>query len=533
MAKKKHEQLFIGSIYLHKLGTKFDEVIDSKYRVDIIKTATFHSPESGSGKIFEFEANGQKPDWEKYVTPFDGEINLSKSVNNSAIVTIYVKQRLVSLAFGFGGSKLNSGTLVSDFGRKASINLVDPDTIREVSDVTVSETTVQTRKQNVGSKNSKSIFSKDPASFVKGVSGKSYPDWDHPFTIGAYFSSVGASLKVKCDLQIEKSLKSLLNYILDAYDRGVPPELSFMDNITPIDDKNQEQGLWDMLYEEIINDQLTNFAISFPDSSDSTYNSERIPDRHFDLKATIPGGLSNKLIDVVQKNNLTNAWLSYKVQHGTLEATDEYDNSYKAPLNKSIIAELDSNGNYFVLLSNVWYKVNYDFLKDLDREIATIQEPSSKYPDHNSKDEKSYFPVLEQTFGWANIDLRTYSPKDGTMDKVEVADFVSKNHEFTHVKYGHTESSKLSHLFLQGSNSGQLMSQYGEQGFIDKLNDLLAQHNFPPTSLDESGRKIRFLIMKSAKTKDTIPLFSKISLRNTKRTLEALHFAVSYALVER
>ncbi|MBZ5979418.1 MAG: TIGR04141 family sporadically distributed protein [Leuconostoc gelidum] len=80
-----------------------------------------------------------------------------------------------------------------------------------------------------------------------------------------------------------------------------------------------------------------------------------------------------------------------------------------------------------------------------------------------------------------------------------MADFVSKNFEFTHVKYGHSASSKLSHLFLQGNNSGTLMSEYGEQGFIDKVNTLLKQPNFPIMRLGQKNVKIRFLIMKSDK----------------------------------
>lgn len=68
-----------------------------------------------------------------------------------------------------------------------------------------------------------------------------------------------------------------------------------------------------------------------------------------------------------------------------------------------------------------------------------------------------------------------------------MADFISSDHKFIHVKYGHNKSSKLSHLFFQSNNAGELMSQYGEPDFIDSINNLLTEKDLAPTSSTEKG----------------------------------------------
>ncbi|MGL5900613.1 MAG: TIGR04141 family sporadically distributed protein [Lactobacillaceae bacterium] len=534
MVKKKNQDpLFVTSMFLHKKGTTLATIISPEFRRDIDHEVTLKSYKHGSGKMFVFNPGGNPPSWQKYVKKIDPTLNLASSVNNSVVMTLYVSGRLVSLTFGYGNSKLNTETLVSDFGRKASINLVNPDFIREVSDVTISETTFQTQKHNTGIRNSKSIFSKDPAAFVKGLSGHSYVDWNYPFTCDANFSSVGSSLKIKANIQIDKNLKSMLMYILQIYDKPLSPQLSFLNKINPITDDYLNSLLWDSLFNKLVNGMINNFSISFPSDLGVDIVSERIPDVKYNLKTVIPGELASKFVDEIQNNHLNVKWISDKIMKSQLIVQDEYDNEYRAQLKKSIITELVYNSVSYVLLFNTWYSVDTNFLHDLDKELDSILENSNLYPNHNSTNEKDYFPNLGSTLGWANIDLKTYSPKDGTMDRVEVADFVSKNHEFTHVKYGHSSSSKLSHLFLQGNNSGVLMSsRFGEQGFIDKINDLLKQHNFPTMKLGDKDIKIRFLIMKSDKKRKDIPLFSKISLMTVKKNLESLGFTVSYVLVD-
>lgn len=529
----KKDSQFVASMFLHKKGTKFDEVIDTEHLKEINHTLLLSSSKYGSGKLFEFEPVGKKPVWEKYIKKFDSEIDLNSSLNNSVVITLYVGGRLVSLTFGYGNSKLNSKTLVSDFGKKSSIKLVNLDEIREVSDVTISETTFQNQKRNIGNKNSKSIFSNDPSSFLKGVSGYANVDWNYPFTNGAFFSSVGSSLKIKVNIEIEKNLKNLIIYILKKYDEDLSNELSYFNKITPIMDETLVNNLWNVLYKGLSDDNLSNFSIAYPDFSNKDYILENIPDRNYNLKSNVPGVISFKFIDVIKSNKLDIEWISHKITTSYFFVTDSYNQVHKASLKRSLISELFYNGCYYVLLFGIWYSINLDFLKDLNREIKSIEESNENYPNHNSTEEKQYFSKLEDTFGWANIDLKTYSPKDGSMDKVEVADFVSSNHEFTHVKYGHASSSKLSHLFLQGNNSGELMSKYGEQGFVDKVNGLLKKQGFPSTYLGEQGRKIRFLIMKENNKRNDIPLFSKISLRTAKRNLESLGFSVSYVLVNK
>lgn len=235
----------------------------------------------------------------------------------------------------------------------------------------------------------------------------------------------------------------------------------------------------------------------------------------------------------MKTNNLDDQWVHNKISNGKLIVIDEFQNESQSSLKKAIISEINYKGNQYVLLYGVWYKVDIGFMKDLNTEIDSILDTSTMYPNHQSTNEKDYFNALQRSTNWINVDQKNYYPKDGSRDKVEVADFISSDHKFIHVKYGHNKSSKLSHLFFQGNNTGELMSQYGEPEFIDRINYLLTENNFEKTSLIESGREIVFLIMKTNDQPATIPLFAKISLQTVKRNLETLGFKVSWALIDR
>lgn len=529
---KKSDPIFKTSVYLHKPGTSFSDIIDQKYMPEIVRQTTFHSFEMGSGKIFTFTPRGNTPAWQNIVNKFDSGIELEDSVNNSVVITLYVKSRLVSLTFGYGASKLNVDTLESDFGRKTSINIVDPSTINQVSDVTISDTTLQVSKHNTGIKGSKAIFTKNPASFVKGLSGMSYKNFNQPFTIGGYFASSGAGLSVKVNIYIEHNLKQLLVYILNAYNQDISGELRFLNKLYPINDNSLDNSLWEILCNDISTLSISNFSISFPEN-DVNYIQERIPDRKLNLLSRIPGDLANIFLDAVKTNNLDDQWVHNKISNGKLIVIDEFQNESKSSLKKAIISEINYKGNQYVLLYGVWYKVDIGFMKDLNTEIDSILDTDTMYPNHQSTNEKDYFNALQRSTNWINVDQKNYYPKDGSRDKVEVADFISSDHKFIHVKYGHNKSSKLSHLFFQGNNTGELMSQYGEPEFIDRINYLLTENNFETTSLIESGREIVFLIMKTNDQPATIPLFAKISLQTVKRNLETLGFKVSWALIDR
>lgn len=530
---KNTDPIFKTSVYLHKQGTGFSDVIDEKHISEIDRETTFHSFEMGSGKIFTFTPSGNTPLWQDIVNKFDPGIVVKDSVNNSVVITLYIKSRLVSITFGYGSSKLNVDTLVSDFGRKTSINVVDPITINQVSDVTISDTTLQVSKHNTGINGSKAIFSNNPASFVKGLSGMAYKNFNQPFTIGGYFSSSGTGLSVKVNISVEHNLKQLLVYLIDAYNKDISGELSFLNKLSPVKDKIVDNSLWRNLCNDIARLSTSNFSISFPEN-DVNYIQEKIPDTKLDLMSKIPGDLANIFLDAVKTNNLDDQWVHNKINNGQLVVIDEFQNKSHSTLKKAIIAEIYYDENQYVLLYGIWYRVDSNFMSALNMEINTIMDTSTNYPNHNSTQEKDYFDTLQKSQNWINVDEKYYYPKDGSRDKVEVADFISSDHKFIHVKYGHNKSSKLSHLFFQGNNTGELMSQYGESEFIDKINSLLTENNFKATSSTERGREIVFLIMRATdKTDTTIPFFAKISLQTVKHNLENLGFKVSWALINR
>jgi len=121
---------------------------------------------------------------------------------------------------------------------------------------------------------------------------------------------------------------------------------------------------------------------------------------------------------------------------------------------RCIVYETSIGGRSFLLAEGEWFEVDPSFVQQIDREIALIKPPTIALPPARwGEDEPTYNARAAREAGLALLDNKPISIGDSD---VEIADLLSGNGEFIHVKRK-TASRPLSHLFAQGRISAAVL----------------------------------------------------------------------------
>lgn len=120
----------------------------------------------------------------------------------------------------------------------------------------------------------------------------------------------------------------------------------------------------------------------------------------------------------------------------------------------------------------------------------------------------------------------------GIYDKLEHCDLIKDGCEFVHVKL-YRSSSTLSHLFSQGFVAAEAFIK--DSDFREKLNPKLPisiKLSNPALRPDPSRYKIVYAIATNKNIPEELPFFSKVTLKNSLKTLRALNYNIELAKID-
>ena len=179
-----------------------------------------------------------------------------------------------------------------------------------------------------------------------------------------------------------------------------------------------------------------------------------------------------------------------------------------------------------------WYEVNEDFVTSL----LTYLDPfciASPLPDYAHDNEGHYNSDVAATEGLACLDMKDISPK--SQSQIEPCDLFSVSHgigTLLHIKRK-TDSSSLSHLFNQGTNSIHLLRD--EDAAVEKLKTLLADHSQEAVdSVNPKTMKVVFGIVTHKEPDEkskNFPFFSRISLMRIMKDMKRMGVEATYCFI--
>lgn len=441
-----------------------------------------------------------------------------KTQTTSAVLSVKVTNRIFLLAFGFGRAMINPDAIVDDFGLKVTLGAIGPDDIRKVSLKAIGGNQKMSQEQ-MPSKSSIGDFSvdinRDLVDMISGVSIKPQ--------ISDGMISGRAMLSVTIDTDLENIEGYLSTLLSDYHSEGYKSNFGWIDNIKYIKDNTLIEKL-DNLLETRINEDPSSIIAAVPEiiewdkAKGFSFKSTRSKDIVDDISI-------DSIISSFNGDEITVQKLKSKMVYLQSSVDDQF--SYRSwIIYKCLFAEIDYNHSHYCLNNGVWYKVNSDFVNEIENDYQNTCVCDIEFPDNHNEKEKIYnINFANSCDPYINMDCNLVIPRTGR-SKVELCDTLTDKKELIHTKQG-ASSSLLSHLFNQGLISAELIKsdlqfcekaneeikkQFKEQQLTGNISDYLLHSDDKLT--------IIYAIIKSGNDDlPSLPLFGKIAFYNVKKQL--------------
>lgn len=466
------------------------------------------------------------PSW---VNLFKSHVDdLSHLVNSGCAAVLLAKEseRYFALTFGYGRYLLNPDCFEENFGLRVVLNAVDPEKLRSI-DVHTLESIPVHKKNQASIYTSFSDFGLDVEQDLMYAATGSPKDKKFCKTL-----SGKDALKVSLPFELQDiplfldKVKKLFNS--DCYKKS----FSWVDRLSEVRSAPIKNSLDEKLIEKINQNDFSKTWLAIPE----VINWENISG--FRYQKAKRGELHDDIS--------WESYLAYARQDGTeisikkineqyvhcINAANEHP-AYTWKVYQCIYCELTLDGETYSLTNGKWYKIDVDFLENLDDSIRNIPVSTIPLPEYSEKSEEQYNQkVVSNDNRFVLMDKKNISYGGGS-SRIELCDIYTNDKKLIHVKrYG--GSSVLSHLFSQGLVSTQLILSDGN--FRALVNTKLPKtHRLPAKNEKPKANEFEVIYVIASNEKKTtaldLPLFSKINLRSCYNRLQLMGVSVSICIV--
>ncbi|WP_455171631.1 DUF6119 family protein [Azospirillum largimobile] len=475
--------------------------------------------------LFVEKKSVQETKWQNLVQLFtDNPLSLI-SAHSSALLLVETQKAKYALTFGLGRNLLNDRFIQRGFGLKTVLNIVHPESIRHLDAHTFDTMTKHTVAQiNRGS--SVDSFGIDvQRDILRAAAGMPTDDkkWGKrvvgkdPIVINAY---------VKPD-----TLPTLLDELHEEYlkDTYKQKGFEFVDHIAEEKDTAVIDAL-DQLMIDALNKRAPDGIYLAPSGVISWENVSGFSFSSMRKKTDIYDELEvEDLYRFLDDHNITISDFNKLSVRTHSVSDDTILDSWS--IYRCICFEASYNSKEYVFAFGTWFVVSGDFANSINRELQRIGlHTEYTFPQSTSRQsEGAYNEHVAKASGGsiALVDKKNIS-YGGGHSRIEVCDLFTENCHLVHVKRK-TESSTLSHLFLQGLVSSQILA--GDQDFRTEFLKVLPSKHRSLTQWSPflpSSFTVVFAII-SGTTKsiyDALPFFSRVSLVNQTRIIKGYGYKV-------
>ncbi len=428
-----------------------------------------------------------------------------------AVLFVPVDKRIFAVTFGQSGRFiLDQDSWEERYGLLAVLNSIDQDQIKTIDKSTFDALTTHSRVQSSKEASPQEFGFDVEQDLVRAVTGT-----PNDRSLGDRLTGMDA-LRSSVRITLE-DLPALLKKHLDQsgasyYKKTFP----WVDHISEIKGSSLQDVLNNKMVEDIRSEKLDRCWFAVPDIIDwsevdgfrfglmaknAKYHDLHLPDFIDEFK---------DLSGSVSKINLT----VFKNRSVRCIGDDEQI-IRKWSLYNCLYCEIDHDGQMYLLSSGKWYRVDRNFVDDVNKYFAQLPRYSVNLPHYDDSSEGSYNERVcsenPQTLALMDKRLIRYGgPRSG----IEFCDVYTNSKDIIHVKrYG--QSKVFSHFFAQGAVSGELF--HTQAAFRRIVNETLPDtHKIldPRKVPDRDEYQVVFAIVSDTKaTALTIPFFSRLNLR--------------------
>jgi uncharacterized protein (TIGR04141 family) len=202
----------------------------------------------------------------------------------------------------------------------------------------------------------------------------------------------------------------------------------------------------------------------------------------------------------------------------------------KYTLHDFLVFETDYDKKHYIFTLDRWFQIDSGYYKEIQDSIKQIKEISNEHflPSLKKNESEGVYNIrAANDKKFLLMDKKDFQADEYT--KVEVCDLLTPQKQFICIK-NYKSSSTLSHLFNQGLVSASLLS--GERKYREFVRGKIPQDWPDPIKIDDLNKKdITFIYAVASKIGgpliNTLPFFSKVSLKFAARNIERLGFSVN------
>lgn len=482
---------------------------------------------------------GSAPKWARFLEL--SEEDKKKVFNNTAYGLVFLKasDRWFGVAFGMGHVKLDPAKFEQDFGLRVVLNAVDPKQLKSADVRTPDENTLSKRSQTSRGSDQTAFAIDVERDIVRGLAGTPKD--------AAFASRVAGTDALSIDRKM--TMADLSKVCSDAYamyqKTDYKAHFSWIDQIKHV----RENDLVEKLNAKVIaaidvevkGGNSDGLHLAFPVIYDPEHFSQ-IRYKGFRSNKVYPDLELEGYLDALKERGKSEFTTDDFDKHSVHEVDDEgRDCGGKWKVAECLVYETDLDGHTYVLSGGRWYQVDKDLAKEVqdffeamprhDMPEALADENEEKYNARLKLDEAELLC----------LDRKLVTPT-GASTTIEVCDFLDRDSRLIHVK-DKTSSSRLSHLFSQGTVSGRVLildgtardkvrkrisevqGQTGQTGFDEIISSANAE--FRPADFT-----VVYAVIGTG-AEEKLPFFSMVTLRQAARELQALGYQSAFSWIKK
>ncbi|QNN42941.1 DUF6119 family protein [Pedobacter roseus] len=487
------------------------------------KKSGLKSEEKDGITLFYKNSHPITPDWAHLLAShFTISTNPFKNSSSYAVLVLEVEKRLLAIPLGYGLHLIDLTKTEYNFGLKTALNCIPKEEIRQVDTTTPEINSQKTKKQAVLGSTPEQFGINKQKDILRGIVGKLSKDHE-----------LGEALDGKDSLKVGKSiegfgkLKSLCKKVLTHFaSNHYKTDYAWIDNIAMVRDNSLVEKLTKQLAKTLKSAKFEDMFFSPPIYYETIFDCNG-----FVFSTGDRSRLSNKEALAMPEMLDWKKSVGSEIKGMSFENIDKFkvnilsDKDIKTmdwPLQRCLSWETEINGMKYILSEGSWYEVAPSFFKEIeDFYQGRILDPHDfPLPSKSKIKESDYNEEICTSKSKDRFLFDLGNPKSKALslgkDKNEICDvFDIEAKTFIHVKMGKTSPS-LSHLFRQGSFSGQALKK--SETYRKELDRYLTAYGCAPNLITEpylpSDYKIIFGIVLGKKQTKNIPFFSKVSFKN-------------------
>lgn len=496
-------------------------------------------PKIEGAKIALDTMGGHPPKWSDFLGLSAAE--KEKVWNNTAygLVFLQTSGRWFAVSFGMGHVKLDPSKFEQDFGLRVVLNSVDEEQLKSADVRTPDENTLSRRSQTSRGSDQTAFAIDVERDIIRGLAGTP-KDKD-------FATRVAGSDALSMDRRLKLAdLPKACDDALTVYAKNdYKSHFGWVDQIKHVRAADLLEKLDEAaaakLEAVIGGTDPDGLHLAFPIIYDPEKGAN-IRYKGFRSKLVFPDLDLSGYLGALQEQGVTTFTTDDLRKHAVHEADDEGKDCGKSwKIAECLVLEAEVDGVTYVLSGGRWYQVAHDYAQELVNFFEELprEELPDALPDEN--EEKYNRRLKKDVPELLCLDRKLIKPT-GWTTTLEACDFLDKGARIIHIK-DKTSSSRLSHLFNQGTVSGRILIVDGAardllRGKIEEVEVETGQANFkdviPPagSNFQSQDYTIVYAVIGTGGV-PKLPFFSLVTLRQAVRELKALGYQAAFAWIKK